>query len=130
MRSRSAFTLIELMLVVVIIGLLASMVVPRLTGKAEKARISTAKTEIESNIPAAIDLFEMDTGRFPSSLTELRERPNDVGRWDGPYIKKLPADPWGNEYIYVFPGQHSADYDLSSAGRDARAGTEDDIVNW
>jgi len=130
MKKRAAFTLIELMLVVVIIGLLASMVVPRLTGKAEKARLSAAKTEVESNIPSAIDLFEMDAGRLPETLNELCEKPADAVKWDGPYIKKAPLDPWGHEYLYVCPGQHSNDYDLSSAGKDGQPNTADDISNW
>jgi len=130
MKKRNAFTLIELMLVVIIIGVLASLVMPRLAGRAEKARRAAASADIDANIPSALDLYDMDTGSYPSRLEDLLEKPAGVDNWDGPYVKKLSKDPWGNDYIYRSPGEHSRDYDLSSAGKDGIAGTGDDVVNW
>lgn len=129
-NKKRAFTLIELMLVVIIIGILGAMVVPRLAGKAERARKTAAKVDIQSNIPAGLDAFEMDIGRYPQELKELVEKPAGVENWNGPYLKKLPKDPWGREYNYRAPGEHNNDYDLYSSGKDGVAGNEDDIVNW
>jgi len=126
---RKSFTLIELMLVVIIIGVLASLVVPRLAGKSEKARKIAAKADIEANIPSALGLYEMDVGLYPQQLEDLLQNPGE-DNWEGPYLKKLPKDPWGREYNYVYPGAHDSDYDLSSPGRDGVLGNEDDIINW
>ena len=128
------FTLVELMLVVVIIGVLAAMVVPRLTGRTEQAKIARAKADLAA-VGVALDLFELDTGRYRASLEELlrREAPSDLEpgtRWNGPYLKKgLPNDPWGRPYVYVRESQHNQDYDLSSLGHDGKPGN-DDISNW
>ena len=129
-RPRAGFTLIEMMLVVIIISILAAMLIPRLAGRAEKARRSVAKAEIESNIPTALDLYEMDVGEYPEALEQLLSAPADVDTWDGPYLKKLPKDPWGNAYHYKSPGDHAFDYDLASMGRDGALGTDDDVANW
>ena len=128
---KKAFTLIELMLVVIIIGVLSAMVVPRLAGRSEEARTQAAKTDINSTIPLALDLFEMDTGSYPSSLDGLRTNPGGSDNWHGPYLKKKPMDPWNKAYIYKAPGDHNQDgYDLSSSGKDGQPGTTDDVVNW
>ena len=128
---KKAFTLIELMLVVIIIGVLSAMVVPRLAGRSEQARIQAAKTDINSSIPLALDLYEMDMGHYPESLDYLRTRPPDGESWRGPYLKKKSIDPWNKPYIYKAPGDHNQDcYDLSSSGKDGQPGTADDIVNW
>ncbi|UCC95465.1 MAG: type II secretion system major pseudopilin GspG [Candidatus Omnitrophota bacterium] len=126
---KRSFTLIELMLVVIIIIILASVAAPRLVGKAEKARRAAAKADVEANIPSALELYEMDVGEFPKKLEDLIQNPG-VDNWDGPYLKRLPKDPWGREYEYYFPGTHSFDYDLASKGKDGVFGTEDDIANW
>jgi general secretion pathway protein G len=129
--SRKAFTLIELMLVVIIIGILSAMVIPRLAGRSEEARRSVAKTDIESNLALAIDLYEMDNGTYPSNIDALRAKPTEATNWKGPYIKKKPLDPWGKTYIYKFPGTHNTDsYDLYSLGKDGQEGGGDDVVNW
>ncbi len=129
---KKAFTLIELMLVVIIIGVLSAMVVPRLAGRSEQARAQAAKTDISSSIPLALDLYEMDLGSYPESLDSLRTRPGTGAEsWRGPYLKKKPIDPWGKPYIYKFPGEHNQNsYDLSSLGNDGKQGTDDDVVNW
>ena len=133
---RSGFTLIELMIVVVILAVLAAAVVPRLAGRTQQARISTAKMDIFGNISVALDLYELDNGSYPSSdqgLQALMAKPSSSPvptNWNGPYLKKRPIDPWGNEYKYACPGTHNNDYDLYSAGPEGVEGSEDDINNW
>jgi len=132
-KLNSGFTLIEIMLVVVIIGTLVAMVVPRLVGRSEQARVAAAQADIRSNIATALRLYELDNGNFPSTaegLKALLVNPGSAGNWSGPYLEMPPLDPWGKEYKYKSPGDHrQADYDLSSLGKD---GTEsaDDIKNW
>lgn len=126
---KKSFTLVELMLVIVIISILGSIVVPRLAGRAEKARQAAAKADIEANLPAALDMYEMDVGEYPQNLQDLVQDPG-VDNWAGPYLKKLPRDPWGKDYYYKNPGDHGLDYDLASLGRDGSLGSEDDIVAW
>ncbi len=136
MKKRNAFTLVELMLVVVIIGVLVAMVVPRLTGRAKQARVSAASADIEVNIPLAFDLYEVDNGFFPSTeqgLAALLTKPGSSPappNWNGPYLKKMPKDPWGNGYVYTSPGKHNTDYDLYSYGPNGVEGGGDDITNW
>jgi general secretion pathway protein G len=128
---RRAFTLIELMLVVIIIGVLSAMVMPRLAGRSEQARAQAAKADITSGISLALDLYEMDMGSFPESLDYLYSRPASSENWRGPYIKKKATDPWGKAYLYKFPGEHNqGSYDLYSCGKDGQPGTTDDITNW
>lgn len=133
MNKKSGFTLIELMLVVIIIGVLVSMVVPRLVGRSEEARISAAKADILANIAVALDLFELDNGHYPTTeegLSALREGPGSATNWKGPYLKRRSVDPWGNPYVYRSPGDHSPDYDLYSYGPDGAEGGGDDITSW
>ncbi|MDR0994306.1 MAG: type II secretion system major pseudopilin GspG [Verrucomicrobiota bacterium] len=123
-RRDAGFTLVEILLVVVIIGILASVAVPRLTGAADKARNTAAKQAI-SNIESAIDRYEMDCARLPDSLQNLITQSNEKN-WDGPYIRKAESlkDPWGNDYQYTKQGKT---YTVASAGADGNFGTEDDI---
>ena len=132
MRNRG-FTLIELMLVVIIIGALVAMVMPRLTGRGEQARITAARADIQSNIATALKLYELDNGSFPSTeegLNALLTKPGSANNWNGPYLERKPVDPWAREYKYKNPGEHRpADYDLYSLGKDGVEST-DDITNW
>ena len=134
-RSSGGFTLIELLLVVVIIGILAAIVVPKLTSRSEEARISAAKADIQV-MSGMLSTYEVDNGKYPSSdqgLAALIQRPAgtpEPKNWKGPYIKtaEIPKDPWGHEYIYLCPGvKHQNDFDLFSMGPDEKPGTDDDI---
>lgn len=128
-ERRSGFTLIEVMLVVVIIGILAGVAVVKFGGKTDDARKARAKQDI-ANIGTALRMFELDMGEYPGSLGGLQQNPGGTKNWKGPYMEKLSKDPWQNEYQYQFPGSHSKEtYDLYSMGKD---GTQsgDDITSW
>jgi general secretion pathway protein G len=138
LRDERGVTLIEMMLVIIIIGILVAMVVPRLTGRSEQARVAAAKADIEANLAVALDLYELDNGVYPTTeqgLDALLEEPSIEPippAWNGPYLKRrLPKDPWGEAYVYRCPGLHNTkDYDLLSRGPDHVEGSSDDIVNW
>jgi general secretion pathway protein G len=133
--SAEAFTLIELLLVLVILGVLAAIVVPKFAGRTEQARNTAAKTQI-SNFETALDAFEVDNGYYPkgkNGLNDLVVQPKDAPNWRGPYLKQesIPNDPWGQAYIYDCPGKHNAStYDIMSMGPDGRVGGDDDITSW
>ena len=132
-RRRRGFTLMELLLVLVILGVLAALVVPKFTNRSKQARETAAKTDVRA-IEVALDGFEIDNGRYPTSeegLAALIAAPSTATNWNGPYLKKSdPKDPWGNPYVYRYPGQNNpSGYDLYSTGPDGREGG-DDITNW
>ena len=133
-NNQRGFTLIELMLVVIIIGALVAMVMPRLAGRTEQAKTNAAQADVTANIATALKLYELDNGRYPADedggLNALFTKPASASNWNGPYLEKKPIDPWGREYHYKSPGSHRTyDYDLYSLGHD---GTEsaDDVKNW
>jgi len=131
--SLTGFTLIELMLVVIIISALAAMVLPRLAGRSEQARIAAANADVRANIATALKLYELDNGRFPTTsdgLAALLNKSSSATNWNGPYLEKDPIDPWGRPYEYKSPGQNRPqDYDLYSLGADGQEGS-DDVTNW
>jgi len=134
-NSSAGFTLIELIVVVVIIGLLAGLVVPQFIKQEEKATAKAAKAQIEL-FGTALDTFRLDVGRYPTTqegLAALTQKPASADRWDGPYLKKeVPPDPWGKPYIYKSPGDHGP-YDIVSYGADGAPGGEDnnrDVTSW
>jgi general secretion pathway protein G len=129
------FTLIEMMIVVVILGMLATMIMPKILSKPDQARRVRAKTDIRS-IQQALAMFKTDTGRFPTTSEGLQALVHDPGvakyNADG-YLERVPADPWGHSFVYVSPGVHNKDYDLASYGKDGeQGGTGDDadIESW
>ncbi|HEY2951775.1 MAG TPA: type II secretion system major pseudopilin GspG [Verrucomicrobiae bacterium] len=132
-RPQRAFTLIELLLVLVILGVLAAIVVPKFSGRTEQARVTAAITQI-SSFSTALNAFEVDNGGFPkgrNGLADLVQQPRDAQNWHGPYLESIPKDPWGSEYIYECPGKHNpSSYDIMSMGPDLRVGGDDDITNW
>ena len=134
-RTRDGFTLIELMIVVVILGLLATVIMPKILDRPEQARRVKAKADIRT-IQSMLATFKIDTGRFPTTSEGLQALVTNPGlenySREG-YLDRLPTDPWGNPYIYICPGFHSKDYDLESYGKDGEdGGTDDDadIESW
>jgi general secretion pathway protein G len=129
---QSAFSLIELLLVLVILAVLAAVVVPKFTNRTEQARITAAKTDI-SMYSTALDAFEVDNGRFPSGdegLDSLTRNPGNLPNWKNPYVGQVKNDPWGHAYIYRYPGTNNPQgFDLYSLGPDGKEGG-DDIDNW
>ena len=131
----SGFTLLELLVVMVIIGLLAGYVGPKFFGQIGKSEVKAARAQIDA-LTKALDQYRLDVGHYPSTeqgLAALQAKPADEPKWGGPYLAKaLPKDPWGNDYQYRSPGEHG-DYDLLSFGRDGRPGGDGedaDLTSW
>ena len=133
-RYRQSFTLIEIVVVIVILVTLMSIATPLYMNYVKKANVGAAKTQVQMLVQA-LDSSRLDVGSYPESdvgLQALVENPDDNEKWGGPYIKNVPKDPWGNEYVYVSPGEHG-DFDLYSMGSDGQVGgTGDaaDITTW
>lgn len=135
----AGFTLIEIMVVVVIIGLLAAFIVPQVMGRVDEARITKVKGDIQM-LETALSMYRLDTARFPTTqqgLVALVKKPDDpaVRNWkSGGYLSRVSKDPWGNDYRYAYPGQRGREYDLYSVGPDGQEGTDesdkDNIGNW
>ncbi len=132
-NKQQGFSLMELLIVMVILGMLAAIVGPALWGKLSGAQRDTAATQI-SNIEVALDSYRLDMFKFPASLDELAKNTSNNPKWQGPYLKKgLPKDPWGNDYQYRKPGQEGRDYDIYAFGADGQqggVGDDADVVNW
>ena len=133
--SQRGFTLLELLVVMVIIGLLAGYVAPKFFAHIGKSEVKVARAQIDS-LEKALDSYRLDMGAYPNTeqgLAALVQRPANEARWSGPYLKKgLPNDPWGRPYQYRQPGEHG-DFDLLSYGKDGQAGgtgEAQDLVNW
>jgi general secretion pathway protein G len=138
--KRRGFTLIEILVVIIVLGLLAALVGPRILGRVSEAKSATAQTQIEL-LGLALDNYRLDTGMYPTTeqgLEALEARPTREPiplAWRGPYLKKaIPLDPWGRPYTYKSPGEHSPNgYDLSTLGRDGQPGGEGedaDLTSW
>lgn len=132
-RRQGGFTLVELLLVLVILGVLAAIVVPKMAGRSEQARETAAKTQI-SAFSTALNAFEVDNGYYPKGkegLQDLLTPPKNADNWRGPYMDEVPNDPWNQPYVYENPGKMNvAGFDLYSVGPDGRANTDDDITNY
>lgn len=134
-HPRRGFTLLELLVVMVIIGLLAAYVGPKYFSQIGKSEVKTTRAQIVG-FDNALQQYRLDVGSFPSTeqgLQALQTRPDGVAKWDGPYLaKSVPMDPWGRPYVYASPGEHG-EFDISSTGRDGRPGGDGldaDITNW
>ena len=135
-KQAQGFTWIELIVVIVILGLLAGLVVPRLFKHVAQAKVSTARAQIAA-FQTALGAYKLDTGTFPTNeqgLQGLRTAPTGVRNWNGPYLPKdIPLDPWGNPYAYKYPGEHGDEPDIISYGADGRPGGEGedaDVLSW
>lgn len=121
-RRQSGFTLVELLLVLTILAILAGIVLPKMTGSTERARVTAALTQI-STFGTALGVYEVDNGSYPrgrEGLQALMQKPHDAQNWHGPYMEKdIPPDPWGHPYVYECPGKHNpSGYDLFATGPD------------
>ncbi len=124
LKRSLGFTLIELLIVLVILGLLASLVAPKMFSKVDSSKIKTAETQLKL-LETALDTYRLDVGKHPASLDELIK--SAAKNWDGPYLpKEVPLDPWGNPYVYVVPGTDGKAFDLRSYGKDGKSGGEGD----
>jgi general secretion pathway protein G len=135
-NGQAGVTLIEMLVVLMIIGLFAALVAPRLFRKGDAARITAARAQINSFM-TALGAYKLDTGIFPTTeqgLQALRDRPAGLTQWDGPYLpQEIPVDPWARPYVYKFPGEHGDEPDIISQGADGQPGGEAlnaDVVSW
>ncbi|TLD40477.1 MAG: General secretion pathway protein G [Candidatus Jettenia ecosi] len=134
--KKEGFTLLELLIVMIIIGLLAALIGPKMIGRVGESRQTVAKQQIEG-FSSALEMYKLDTTKYPAQeqgLDALVTQPQGIVNWKGPYLKKkfVPKDPWGNNYTYLYPGEHG-DYDIVSHGADGNPGGEGedkDVASW
>ena len=134
--GRGGFTLLELLIVMIIIGLLAALIGPKMIGRVGESRQTVAKQQIEG-FSSALEMYKLDTTKYPTQeqgLEALVTQPQGINNWKGPYLKKkfIPKDPWGNTYVYTYPGEHG-DYDMVSYGADGNSGgdgEDKDVASW
>ncbi len=132
MRKTRAFTLVEMMAVVVIIGILAAVIAPKFFDQVNEAQIVRARQDIEA-LKKAATFFKFHTNKFPEELRDLVREPDNARGWKGPYIERLPRDPWDNEYQFRSPGNDGREFDIWSLGQDEKEGGEGmdaDITSW
>jgi len=133
MKKNRGFTLLELLVVLVILSLLAALVIPKLTGRVDEAKIDTAKVQLKE-IKRALEMYKLDNGNYPSTAQGLKalvkkpDTPPEPKKWRQ-YLEHIPKDPWGNEYVYISPAKNHP-FELRSAGPDGDLGSEDDISVW
>lgn len=134
-QGQSGVTLIEMLVVVTIIALFAAVVGPKMLKRADSARVTAARTQMQSFM-TALGAYKLDTGVYPTTeqgLQALRARPETVTNWQGPYIQEIPTDPWQRPFVYKFPGEHGDEPDIISYGADGQPGGSDineDVVSW
>ena len=133
MKNKKGFTLLELLVVIVILSLLAAIVIPKLTGRVDEAKIKTAKIQLKE-LKRSLEMYKLDNGNYPTTeqglkaLVEKPQTPPVPKKWRQ-YLDSVPKDPWGNDYIYIFPSENHP-FELKSKGPDGELGTEDDISVW